>query len=116
MTRQEYNSASEFMASLGVTCPPASDLVRGAIIGTVDIIGSVTKRMRPTTSKWFVGQFGLVLRDPEPLANPIPVSGQIGFFKWQEGGKIQPPAKWMLPASPPSPPSLQSVQQELPTL
>lgn len=100
MTRNEYREAAEFMEKLGVTCPPAVDLVRGAIIGTVEIIGSVTRVSRPTTSKWFVGRFGLVLRGPEPIPEPIPVSGQLGFFKWERNGKIMPPAKWMLPVTP----------------
>lgn len=99
MTRYEYTEAAEFMASLGITCPPPADLVRGAIIGTVDVIGSVTRVSRQTSSKWFVGSFGLVLREPEPLAEPIPVSGQLSFFEWKptEGGAVAEPMKWMLP-------------------
>ena len=35
MTQAEYSFARDFMAGIGVTCPPPGDLVRGAIIGAV---------------------------------------------------------------------------------
>jgi len=99
MTRYEYTEASEFMASVGITCPSPAELARGAIIGTVEVIDGITKRAPAASSRWFFGPFGLVLRDPEPLSEPLPVSGQLGFFEWQptEGGKVSEPAKWMLP-------------------
>lgn len=34
LARREYERASEFMASIGVTCPPAADLLRGGIVGS----------------------------------------------------------------------------------
>lgn len=92
MTREEYEEARDFMASIGVTCPPAAELLRGGIIGSVDVIGVVKRHASP----WFFGPLALVLRDPKPCAF-VPAVGQLGYFKWTatEGGPDEP-AKWML--------------------
>ncbi|MDX3971140.1 MAG: hypothetical protein QHD01_31730 [Bradyrhizobium sp.] len=92
MTRDEYVGAYDFMRSIGVVCPPAGALIRGAVIGTVEVIDIVTR----SSSPWFFGPRGLVLRDPEPC-EPIAASGQLGFFVWSAGGAIEQPMKWMLP-------------------
>lgn len=94
MTRKEYEAAAEFMASIGVECPPAIDLWRGAIIGTVEIVDAVKK----SNSPWFFGPRGLVLANPQSFV-PAPVSGCLGFFNWQERrvSEFPAPAKWMLP-------------------
>ncbi len=52
-------------------------LPRGAIIGEVDIVDCVTK----SKSRWFVGKFGLVLRNPVVYKTIIPYRGQPGFFE-----------------------------------
>lgn len=94
MTRDEYDHAAEFMASRGVTCPPARDLARGGIIGSVEVVDVVTD----STSPWFFGPRGLVLRDPRPCAF-VPSSGQLGYFAWSPGdpAAVPPLARWMLP-------------------
>lgn len=51
------------------------DLPRGGIIGSVEILDCVSK----SDSPWFVGDFGFVLRDPQPLPF-VPWKGQLGFF------------------------------------
>lgn len=98
MTKEEYEDARGFMEiEIGwrlkkmPSVPPARDLIRGAIIGVVDVIDVVRGSMSP----WFVGPVGLVLANPRPV-EPIPCKGQLGFFRWQEGGAIAQPAKWML--------------------
>lgn len=95
MTRKEYDDAAEFIRKVSGDCPAPHELVRGAILGTVEVVDMVRKHDSP----WFFGPVGLVLRAPEPI-EPIPAVGQLGFFPWQPivGGKIIPPAKWMLPA------------------
>ncbi len=45
-------------------------------------------------SPWFGGEAGLLLRDPVPC-DPIPASGELGYFKWKEGGSLSEPLPWM---------------------
>lgn len=52
-------------------------LIRGAIIGVVDIVDCVDEYI----SKWFNGPIGFVLKNPRPLKNPIPCKGKLGFWK-----------------------------------
>ncbi|MEO0859222.1 MAG: hypothetical protein AAFY65_01315 [Pseudomonadota bacterium] len=97
MTKAEYDDAAKFMASIGVTCPPPANLWRGAVIGTVRVVDVV----RESTSPWFFGPRGLVLRDPQSFV-PAPVSGALGYFDWQKRRvKTCPePARWMLSNQP----------------
>jgi len=90
MTRAEYEDARDFMARLGVNCPRPDALVRGAIIGAVTVTGIVTA----SDSRWFFGPRGLVLADAV-ACTPIPASGMLGYFRWQEGGAACEPAAWM---------------------
>jgi len=91
MTREEYEEGADFMRGLGVVCPAARDLVRGAIIGSVEIVG-VVKR---SDSPWFFGPRAILVCDPHPC-EPIPCRGALGLFAWTSGGEPEPPAKWML--------------------
>lgn len=50
-------------------------LERGGIIGSVEIVDCVTD----SDSPWFMGEFGFLLRDPQPLPF-TPWKGQLGFF------------------------------------
>lgn len=93
MTQDEYRSAQEFMGRFGLVCPKAADLVRGGIIGTVEVVGMVSE----STSPWWMGPRGLVLRSPA-ACQPIPSVGQLGFYKWAPSGEgIQQAQPWMLP-------------------
>lgn len=93
MTKQEYDDAAAFMSSIGVICPPAIDLCRGALIGAVDVVDVV----RSSQSPWFFGPRGLVLRNAKPC-DPIPVKGCLGYFNWQDHRTdgFPQPARWML--------------------
>lgn len=51
------------------------DLQRGGIVGSVEIVDCVADNGSP----WFVGRYGFVLRDPQPLPF-TPWRGQLGFF------------------------------------
>jgi hypothetical protein len=93
MTRGEYDEASSFMReTMDICCPSARDLIRGAVIGSVEIIDVVTHSESP----WFFGPRGLVLGDPERWT-PRPCKGALGYFQWEEGGVLEAPAKWMPP-------------------
>lgn len=95
MTRKEYDDAGEFMATFDASCPPAADLVRGAIIGAVTVVEIVKSHPSP----WWMGPRGLVLADPV-ACEPIPAVGALGYFKWTpSGGSIAEAARWMLPVA-----------------
>lgn len=54
------------------------EMVRGAIVGVVDVVDCVDKHK----SKWFQkGFYGFVLKNPRPLKKPIPCKGMLGFWK-----------------------------------
>lgn len=61
------------------------DLPRGGIVGSVEIVACVTD----STSPWFVGKYGFMLRDPQPLPF-TPWKGQLGFFDVPESALSQP--------------------------
>lgn len=94
MTREEYESARDFMRSLSVTCPSPDKLLRGGIIGSVEVVDVVKEH----TSVWFFGPRGLVLRDPRPCEF-VPSLGSLGYFRWNRGDEniLPGPARWMLP-------------------
>lgn len=90
MTREEYEDAAEFMASLGVECPRPDDLVRGAIIG----IANVTAIVKASSSQWFFGPRGLLLADQREIES-IPCLGALGYFEWKKSGELAEPLPWM---------------------
>jgi hypothetical protein len=93
MTREEYEDGADWIRRCGANCPHAVALDRGGIIGTVEIVDVV----RVSSSPWFFGPCGLVLRDPQ-LCEFIPAVGALGFFKWKRAGAeiVPAPAKWAL--------------------
>jgi len=96
MTRDEYEGALETFHNCGVIgWPKPDELLRGGIIGTVEIVDVVRK----SDSPWFFGSIGLVLANPQPIEF-IPSTGALGYFRWQPNPEGAPdvPAKWMLPA------------------
>ena len=54
---------------------------RGCIIGTVELVDCVDESDDPA----FGGEIGLVLADPQPLAEPIPCRGRLGFWSVPPG-------------------------------
>ncbi len=100
MTRDEFDDAIESIDGAATNVdrlPQAREMVRGAIIGVVDVVDVVRK----SSSPWWCGPVGLVLANPRAI-EPIPSKGQLGFFKWQRHGEIAQPMKWMLPVERPS--------------
>lgn len=96
MTKEEYVDAYDFMRGLGILCPPPGALLRGGIIGRVDIDRLVTSSASP----WFFGPRGLVLRNAA-ACEFIPSIGALGLFLWKpaDASIVPAPAKWMLPQS-----------------
>ncbi|MBI1202591.1 MAG: hypothetical protein GC182_08785 [Rhodopseudomonas sp.] len=103
MTRDEYESARDFMASIGIQVPHPGHLARGGIIGSVEIVGTVKASDKPQ-SDWFFGPGALVCANPEHCRF-IPSVGALGLFKWTEADLsiVPTPARWMLPVEAPSP-------------
>jgi hypothetical protein len=94
MTKDEYDAAADVINDILPTrqCPLPHELVRGAIIGSVEIIDNVWESASP----WFMGPGALVLAHPEPCL-PIAAKGALGLFQWQAGGELRDPARWMMP-------------------
>ncbi|MCC7131370.1 MAG: ASCH domain-containing protein [Gemmatimonadales bacterium] len=61
----------------GVKRPPASALVRGAIVGVAYIDG-ITEKSR---SKWFQGEWGWVLKNTHRLKEPVPCKGALSLWR-----------------------------------
>lgn len=94
MTREEYESARDFMTLINVTCPAAADLLRGGIVGTAVVASVVSEHISP----WFFGPRALCLIHPEPTAF-IGASGELGMFPWAPNFCAAcSPAKWMRPS------------------
>jgi len=55
--------------------PKIPGLKIGGIVGSVDIVDCVEK----SDSKWFIGPYGFVLRNPKTIVF-LPIRGQLGFF------------------------------------
>lgn len=89
MTRDEYEEfyffiryTQELLNAIH-TLPAFEKLIRGSVIGTVEIVDCV----RQSSSLWFQGDYGFVLRDPVLFKEPIPCRGQLGFWDFKEQPK-----------------------------
>ncbi|MEM8978977.1 MAG: hypothetical protein AAGD04_05800 [Pseudomonadota bacterium] len=90
MREKEYRWGAWRLEQHGVRCPLPKDLVRGAVIGAVDVVDIVSE----SSSEWFGGQMGLVLENPV-ACTPIPAKGALGYFAWAASGRLAEPAPWM---------------------
>lgn len=90
MKEDEYRYLHWRFAQHGAICPRPDELVRGAIIGVVDVVEIVTE----SDSPWFGGEAGLRLENPRSV-DPIPASGALGYFEWSAGGSFAPVKPWM---------------------
>lgn len=67
-------AAMHYYEQLGMIHP--DDLLRGAIVGSVEIVDCVTT----SSSLWFQGPYGFVLQNPQ--SEPIEfIRGKLGFFE-----------------------------------
>lgn len=83
-TKQDYEDAVDFIASrrgewILSTLPAIDQFDRGGIVGAVDIVGCTDD----SDSPWFVGDYGFILRNPQPLPF-TPYKGRLGFFNVPE--------------------------------
>lgn len=65
----------------GIGYPACSghDIETGGIVGVAEIVDCV-----PTSSsEWFVGEYGFVIRNARPV-DFTPVKGKLGFFDWRK--------------------------------
>lgn len=79
-TRAEYEAACEFsrLAGFRGEIPDLKQIERGGIVGSVELVDCVSGPQ--VRSPWYCGEYGFVLRDPQPL--PFhPCAGQLGFFR-----------------------------------
>lgn len=80
MRPAEYEAAVDTIIALQAPCcslPHIEDLQLGGIVGSVEIVDCV----RESGSPWHApGQWGFVLRDPQPQPYQ-PWKGQLGFFE-----------------------------------
>lgn len=104
MTRDEYESARDFMVDRGLVSPERFPepwaLRRGGIIGTVHFDEVVSQ----STSLWWIGPRALRLSEHSELIRPIPCGGALGFFEWRNsaehcernGVDFEKPKPWMI--------------------
>lgn len=90
MKEDEYRYAHWRLQKHGVQCPRPDALIRGGIIGTVEVTGIVTQ----SESEWFGGEAGLVLANPQPV-EPFPATGALGYFEWAPAKAFAPVKPWM---------------------
>lgn len=80
-TRKQWSEAVSFALEAGLIkhpaeVPPINELLRGGIIGSVDLVDSVDT----SGSAWYMGEKAFVLRDPKPLPF-TQLKGRLGFFE-----------------------------------
>jgi len=76
LTRKEYEEGVRFIRRHCKKEPPSFETsVRGAIIGTVEIVDCIDT----SKSKWFFGEYGFVLQNPRPI-DPVYCSGALSFW------------------------------------
>lgn len=67
---------AEYIAE-GISLPPAEELVTGAIIGSVQVIGCV----RNSRSRWAIpGYWHWLTAQPRPADPVIPIKGQLSLY------------------------------------
>lgn len=95
MREKEYRWAVWKLQQNNVPLPRPNELVRGGLIGTVDVVDIVIEETCPETHRpWFGGPYGLVLESPTPI-DPIPAKGALGYFRWERSKAIAKPSAWM---------------------
>jgi hypothetical protein len=79
LTRAEYEEALEFMTDrqiLPAFMPRPEELERGGIIGRATVVDCI----KESTDPWFMGKYGHVLADVEPLEFRR-LKASLGYFK-----------------------------------
>jgi hypothetical protein len=79
VSKAEYLEACEFIRRVsGLEAPHYDDAAHGCVIGTVE----VTNFVQYSPSPWYMGAYGLVLRNPKPFEVPVPAKGEQRIWFW----------------------------------
>lgn len=77
MTPQEYEECQAFIGGFtDIKLPAYDELQRGGIVGRARLVDCVSKSESP----WFVGEFGFVFQEAEPVPFKE-CRGALGFFR-----------------------------------
>ena len=98
MTDGEYEFGVDAAIANGCNLrdmPGWKAMQRGGIVGSVEIVDCV----EDSASRWFVGRYGFVLRDPKPLPF-VPWKGALGFFGVPRAALVEAPHNVGAKASP----------------
>ena len=90
LKRNEFDWGYWRLQQHGVSCPRPDELVRGAIIGAVDVVDIIDE----SDSEWLGGQMGLLLENALACP-PIPAKGALGYFRWEAATTLSPVSPWM---------------------
>ena len=74
----DFPEQRDYIEQSGILLPEEPPL--GAIVGEVIITDCVDT----SSSPWFCGPYGFLLSSPVAYEDPIPYSGQLGFFQAEE--------------------------------
>lgn len=66
---------------LKIPVPNVHTLPQRALVGTVEITSCLHIDDVPRSNRWAFGEFCFGLANPQPLAQPIPMSGRLGFWR-----------------------------------
>jgi hypothetical protein len=59
---------------------------RGHIVGSIEVYGYQMPEPNPPKSPWYVpGSLAIMVRDPKPLARPVPAKGALGWWAVPDG-------------------------------
>lgn len=89
LTRQRYEEDREYVFRIDpkAVVPAYEKIVRGAILGTVEVVDCVTESLSPWYDRGF---YGFVLQRSRRLAKPIPCKGRLNFWEVPRRLKITP--------------------------
>lgn len=80
---RDFREAADFIERIDmeheVPLSAWPEIQRGGIIGTAEIVDC----FETSSSPWFFGPYGLVLRNVQPVEF-IPVRGALGLFDWRK--------------------------------
>ncbi|MGC4052917.1 MAG: ASCH domain-containing protein [Paludibaculum sp.] len=83
LTKREYYDAltwlTETFPDLAKQVPTFSTITRGAVLGTVEVVGCISTSIDP----WFFGPYGHVYANAKLFPTPFPALGKQKFWDWR---------------------------------
>lgn len=77
----DWASVADLEEEIRAVPEPRPAAVRGAIIGTAELVACVRPaQVEPAQRKWVAGPWCFLLENVEALATPIPYRGNLGIF------------------------------------